>query len=136
MGPTVAIILLANALDLHRDLHPLLRLPGVTPWRMMFVSGVFLAICLLGLGAEMLVKAPDLRPDGLHGVLGPEILGLDAQPVLLLEPTQESDSPPSALYLGGTGEIHVLYDPCDQVAQIVASPTYRIQTVDEVVCPQ
>ena len=53
-------------------------------------------IRILALGTEVWVKGPDLRTDGLHGVLAPQVLGFRARPVLLYD-LDEKQEPLGAL---------------------------------------
>lgn len=133
VGPAVAIILIANALDLDDELPNLLHLPHLDSWRVLGFLGIAMVLFLLALGAEVLIKGPDLRADGLHGILAPKVLGLSAKPVMLFD-LDEKHEPLGALYLGGNADLYVLYDPCEETVRLVPVGASRVQLIDRVDC--
>jgi DNA-binding NarL/FixJ family response regulator len=133
VGPSVAIILIANVLDLDDALPSLLHLPHLDSWRVLGFLGLILIVFLLALGAEVLIKGPDLRPDGLHGILAPKVLGFSAIPVMLYD-LDEQYEPLGALYLGGNADLYVLYDPCAETVRLVPVGASRVELIDQVDC--
>ena len=45
--------------------------------------GVAPIVFVVAMGVEVMIAGPDLHPDGLHGVLAPEVLGFRARPMML-----------------------------------------------------
>ncbi len=111
VGPAVLVVFVANILDLDDELPDFLHLPHLDSWRVLGFLGIILIVFLLALGAEVLLIGPDLRPDGVHGILAPKVLGFSAKPVMLYD-LDERHEPLGALYLGGNADLYVLYDPC------------------------
>ena len=134
LGPAVVVALLAAALDLDRDLPPFLQLPPVAVWRSFIIVGVLLLVLLIALGAELEIWGPDLREDGLHGVLVTELLGFKAQPVLVFDLSGENE-PMGALYLGGTADLYVFYNPCEDTVELLSVSSSRVKFIDRVTCP-
>jgi hypothetical protein len=131
-GPAVGILLVANALELDDALPGLLHLPHLDSWRVLGFIGLILVVFLLALGAEVLLLGPDLRADGLHGILAPRLLGFRAIPVMIYD-LEEDREPQGALYVGGS-KIHVLYDPCTESVRLVPVGGVRLQLIDRVDC--
>jgi hypothetical protein len=129
----VAIILVANVLDLDDELPGLLHLPHLDSWRVLGFLGLILIAFLLALGAEVLITGPDLRPDGLHGILAPKVLGFKAIPVMLFD-LDEKHEPLGALYLGGNADLYVLYDPCAETVRLVPVGASRVELIERVDC--
>ena len=67
---------------------------------MIVFFGPIVGLILLAIGTEVWIRSPDLRTDGLHGVLAPQALGFKASPVILSD-LDDKQEPPGALYLGG-----------------------------------
>jgi hypothetical protein len=132
-GPSVAIVLIANVLDLDDVLPNFLHLPHLDSWRVLGFLGLILIVFLLALGAEVLIMGPDLRTDGLHGILAPKVLGFSAIPVMLFD-LDEHHEPLGALYLGGNADLYVLYDPCTETVRLVPVGASRVELIDEVDC--
>jgi DNA-binding NarL/FixJ family response regulator len=132
-GPAVAIILVANVLDLDDELPDFLHLPHLDSWRVLGFFGLILIVFLLALGAEVMMLEPDLRADGLHGLLAPRVLGFKATPIMLydLDGIQE---PMGALYLGGNADLYVLYDPCRETVRLVPVGSSRVELIERVDC--
>ncbi len=133
-GPAVGIILLASSLGMDDELPEILHLPHLAPERVLGLLGIVIIAFLLALGAEVLIVGPDLRVDGLHGVLAPKVLGITAHPVMLFD-LDENEEPLGALYLGGNADLYVLYDPCEAVVRLVPVGSSRVEFVDQVTCP-
>lgn len=133
VGPAVGIILVANVLDMDDELPGFLHLPHLDSWRVLGFFGLVLVVFLLALGAEVLIVGPDLRPDGLHGVLAPKVLGFQARPVMLYD-LDEKHEPLGALYLGGNADLYVLYDPCAETVRLVPVGASRVELIDRVDC--
>ena len=76
---------MANVLDMDDELPGFLHLPHLDSWRVLGFLGLILIVFLLALGAEVLITGPDLRADGLHGILAPRVLGFQASPVMLYD---------------------------------------------------
>ena len=132
-GPSVAIVLIANVLELDDVLPNFLHLPHLDSWRVLGFLGLILIVFLLALGAEVLIMGPDLRADGLHGILAPKVLGFSAIPVMLFD-LDEHHEPLGALYLGGNADLYVLYDPCTETVRLVPVGASRVELIDEVDC--
>ena len=132
-GPAVGVILVANVLDMEDAFPDFLHLPHLDSWRVLGFFGLILIVFVLVLGAEVLIMEPDLRTDGLHGVLAPRVLGFKAIPMMLydLDGVQE---PLGALYLGGHADLYVLYDPCAETVRLVPVGSSRVALIDEVNC--
>ena len=133
VGPGVAIVLIANVLDMDDELPNFLHLPHLDGWRVLGFLGVILITFLLILGAEVMVTGPDLRPDGLHGILAPKVLGFRAKPVMVYD-LDEKHEPLGALYLGGNADLYVLYDPCAETVKFVPVGASRVELIDLVEC--
>jgi DNA-binding NarL/FixJ family response regulator len=132
-GPAVGVVLLANLLDLDDELPEALHLPHLEPGRVLGFLGVVIIVFLLALGTEVWIVGPDLRTDGLHGVLAPEVLGFRARPVMLYD-LDEVQEPLGALYLGGNADLYVLYDPCVETVRFVPVGSSRVELIDQVTC--
>jgi DNA-binding NarL/FixJ family response regulator len=135
VGPAVAIVLLADALGLDDQLPETLHAPRLGGGRVLAVVGLFLFFFLIVLSAEVFVEGPDLRTDGMHGILAPEVLGLAARPVMIFD-LDEKEEPLGALYLGGNADLYVLYDPCVETVRFVPVGSSRVMFIDEVTCPE
>ena len=133
IGPAVIIILIANVLDLDDALPNLFHLPHLDSWRVLGFLGLVLVIFLLAVGAEVLIMGPDLRTDGLHGIIAPQVLGFSAKPVMLYD-LNEQHEPLGALYLGGNADLYVLYDPCVETVRLVPVGSSRVELIDQVDC--
>jgi hypothetical protein len=133
VGPALGIILVANVLDMDDELPAILHLPHLDSWRVLGFFGLVLVVFLLALGAEVMIKGPDLRPDGLHGVLAPRVLGFRAKPVMLYDLDGQHE-PLGALYLGGNADLYVLYDPCVETVRLVPVGSSRVELIDRVDC--
>ena len=126
-------MLVANVLDLDDELPSFLHLPHLDTWRVLGFFGLILIVFLLALGAEVLIVGPDLRADGLHGILAPKVLGFRASPVMLYD-LDEQHEPLGALYLGGNADLYVLYDPCAETVRLVPVGASRVELIDRVDC--
>lgn len=104
VGPFVGIVVLANILGLDEELPDLLKMSGDKSGRVLVVVGLLLLLFMVVLGAEVLIRGADLRTDGLHGILAPKVLDLDAHPVMLND-LDEKYEPLGALYLGGNADL-------------------------------
>ena len=133
VGPAVAILLVANVLELDDELPNFLHLPHLGSWRVLGFFGLILIVFLLALGAEVLIMGPDLRADGLHGILAPKVLGFKAIPMMLYD-LDEKHEPLGALYLGGNADLYVLYDPCAETVRLVPVGSSRVELIDRVDC--
>jgi len=131
IGPRISLVLLANLLDMDHVLPNLQELPLLDSKRII----IFLVLVLMGfmliLGVEVLVKGPDLRPDGLHRWIAPKVLGFHVQPIIMYD-IEGKHEPLGALFLGGTSDLYVLYDPCTKVVRLVAVSLSRVEVVDAV----
>jgi len=120
-------------LDLDDELPNFLQLTHLDSWRVLGFFGVILVVFLLAMGAEVLIKEPDLRADGVHGILAPKVLGFSAIPVMLFD-LDEKHEPLGALYLGGNADLYVLYDPCAETVRLVPVGASRVELIDRVDC--
>jgi len=134
LGPVVSLILLANLLDLDQELPNALQLPHLDSRRVIVFLGVVVFIFLFVIGTEVWLLGPDLRTDGLHGLLIPEALGFSAKPVNLIDLDGKLE-PLGALYLGGNADLYVLYDVCTESLRFVPVGSSRLEFVDQVICP-
>lgn len=96
------------------------------------MSVIFITFILV-LGVKVLVLGPDLRPDRLHCWLAPKILGFNADPVMLYD-VEGNHEPIGALFPGGTSDLYVLYDPCDETVRLVPVSLSRVEVIDKVIC--
>lgn len=90
-------------------------------------------IFLLLLGTEVLIIGPELRVDGLHGILAPKVLDLGARPVMIYG-LDEKNEPLGVLYLGGNADLYVLYDPCKEIVRFITVGSSRVEHIDQVTC--
>ena len=80
-----------------------------------------------------MLMGPDLRTDGIHGVLAPKILGFKAIPVMLYDLDENLESL-GVLYLGGNADLYVLYGPCVETVRLVPVGSSRVELIDRVTC--
>ena len=90
---------------------------------------LFLAL----LSAEVVVLEPDLRTDGVHGILAPTVLGLSARPARVQDLDGNLD-PLEVLYIGGNADLYVLFDPCTDEVRLIPVGSSRVVMIDEVTC--
>jgi DNA-binding NarL/FixJ family response regulator len=134
VGPAIAVVLLASVLGLADELPTLLEVPRLDARRVVVVAGLILLIFVFALGVEVWLIGPDLRTDGLHGFLAPTVLGVSGKPVLVVDERGEKQ-PQGALYLGGIGEIYVLYDPCESAVKYISTGDVQLEIIHQVHCP-
>ena len=134
LGPAVGVLLLANLLDLDQELPEALHLPHLGARGVIAFFAVVIILFLMVIGAEVWIQGPDLRTDGLHGFLAPEVLGFRARPITLFD-LDGNLEPLGALYLGGNADLYVLYDPCAETTRMVPVGSSRVELVDQVICP-
>lgn len=132
-GPVVGLILLANILGLDQELPDALHLPHLGIRRVVVFFGVVIFVFLFAIGIEVFVFGPDLRTDGLNGIIAPQALGFSARPVTVYDLDDIYD-PLGALYLGGNADLYVLYDPCAETVRLVPVGSSRVEMVDRVNC--
>jgi hypothetical protein len=132
LGPAMAIVLLANILGMEDRLSEALRFRRLGP-RTLALLGILFVLFLVVLGGEVLLKGPDLRADGMHGILVPEVLGMSARPVMLYD-LDGNFEPLGALYLGGNADLYVLYDPCTETVRQVPVGSSRVEVIEQVNC--
>jgi hypothetical protein len=132
-GPVVGIILLANVLELDQELPDALHLAHLDSRQMIVLLTVFIIVFLLGLGIEVWVIGPDLRTDGLHGVVVQQVLGFTAHPATLYD-LEGILEPKGELYLGGNADLYVIYDPCKEIVRFVSVGSSRVELIDQVSC--
>jgi hypothetical protein len=133
VGPGVGLVLLASLLNLSDELPEGLHLPHLEPGRVIAFLGIVIVVFLLVLGIEVLILGPDLRADGLHGVLAPAVLGFGARPVMVYD-LDEKQEPLGALYLGGNADLYVLYDPCTEITRFVPVGSSRVEHIEKLTC--
>jgi len=135
VGPVVIITLVANVLELDDSFPNFLSLPHLDSWRVLGFFGIVLVVFLLAVGTEVLLLKPDMRPDGIHGIIAPKLLGFKAQPVMVYDLAEDKE-PWGALFLGSQGDLYVVYDPCTEETSYlsVSSTASRIALIDEVDC--
>ena len=133
IGPLVGIILLSNILGMAEHLPESLRISGRGARRIIAIVTILVILFLSILSIEVLVAGPDLRPDGVHGILAPGVLGLGARPVRVFD-LDEKREPLEVLYLGGNADLYVLYDPCEGVTRMVPVGSSRVDVIEQVTC--
>jgi hypothetical protein len=134
IGPLIGVAMLARALDLEDELPPILRMGRLRRGSLLAGTGVVVILVALVLGREAFITGPDLRTDGVHGILAGQVLGFSAQPVTATT-VDGSRSPFDTLYLGGNADLYVLYNPCTDVVEFVSVGSTRITVIEEVSCP-
>jgi hypothetical protein len=132
VGPAVSTALLASSLGLD-DLLPRALQRGPMTQRVLVMLVILVVALLLVLGAEVWLMGPDLRTDGMHGIVAPQVLGLSAKPMTLYD-LNGNHPPLGALYLGGNADLYVLYDPCAEVVRLVPVGASRVEMAKEVNC--
>ena len=95
--------------------------------------GILFLVFLVVLGSEVFIKGPDLRADGMHGILAPQVLGLSARPIMLYD-LDGNLEPLGALYLGGNADLYVLYDLCTEIVRFAPVGSTRVELIDQVTC--
>jgi DNA-binding NarL/FixJ family response regulator len=132
VGPFVAVVVLANVIGFSDQLPPILGLEWADARRAALCAVCLAAALVLVLGFE-LSRGPDIRADGLHGFLAPDVMGDDVVPVRL---TGTGDEPYmlEAVLLGAVSSRYVLYDPCAKVVVHVPSNAVTADVIDEVPC--
>jgi hypothetical protein len=133
VGPAVGLALLANILGLDDVLPRVLQRGGLSKPVLALLAILVIAF-LVVLGGEVLVMGPDLRTDGMHGLIAPQVLGMSARPMMLYD-LDGNLEPLGALYLGGNADLYVLYDPCAEQVRLVPVGSSRVEMVDEITCP-
>lgn len=133
IGPAVSVAILAKALALDTELPGWLQISNVSP-RVALVGSLAALFLFIGaLAYETVFVGPDLRDDGVHGVIAPKVLGFKAQPVRAIEVDTGEES--DMLYLGGNADLYVLVDPCDDDrVDLVSVGARRLTVIDEVSC--
>ena len=132
IGPAVGIALLASFLDMD-DLLPSAFQRGPISRPILAVVLLLLILFLVVLGAEVWVMGPDLRADGMHGIIAPQVLGFSAQPMMLYD-LDGNLEPLGALYLGGNADLYVLYDPCAKKVRLVPVGSSRVEMGAAITC--
>jgi DNA-binding NarL/FixJ family response regulator len=134
VGPLVFIAFLARILDASDALPRALRITGVRTRGLIAASLATAFLFVGGVGYETLVVGPDLRTDGVHGILAPKVLGIRAQPVRAVN--VNTDEAHDLLYLGGNADLYVLVDPCDEDrVDYVSVGAHRLTVIDVITCP-
>ena len=133
VGPAVGLALLATILGLDDVLPRVLQRGGLSR-PILALLAIFLILFMVVLGAEVWVLGPDLRTDGMHGLIAPQVLGMSARPMVLHD-LDGNFEPLGALYLGGNADLYVLYDPCAEQVRLVPVGASRVEMVDEITCP-
>ena len=134
VGPVVFMSMVAVLIGASDDLPSLIRITAVKPVRLI-VGSLTIAVAFLAVvSIEIVVIGPDLRTDGVHGVLAPRMLGFGAQPVHAID-VDGAREPRDVLYLGGNADLYVLVDPCEpQTVEYVSVGSTRLIVIDEVAC--
>jgi DNA-binding NarL/FixJ family response regulator len=133
VGPAVGVALLANILGLDDALPRVLQRGGLSRPVLALLT-ILVVLFLVVLGGEVWVMGPDLRTDGMHGLIAPQVLGMSARPMVLYD-LDGNLEPLGALYLGGNADLYVLYDPCAEQVRLVPVGSSRVEMVDEITCP-
>ena len=99
----------------------------------MTILALLVFVFLMLLSAEVMMVGPDLRTDGVHGVLAPRVLGLGAEPARIHDLDGNYD-PVEVLYIGGNADLYVLFDPCTEQVRFIPVGSSRVVLIDEVNC--
>lgn len=134
VGPVMGVAMLARALDLEDELPPILRMGRLKRGSLLAGTAIVVIVVALILGREAFITGPDLRTDGVHGILAAQVLGFSAQPITATT-VDGSRSPFDTLYLGGNADLYVLYNPCTDVVEFVSVGSTHITVIEEVSCP-
>ena len=134
VGALIGAVLLAHIAGLSDQLPGFLALPKGKGAQTVAIVGIVLLVLMCGLSAEVFFVGPDLRTDGMHGVLVTRMLDLSARPVMIYD-LDEKHAPLGALYLGGNADLYVLYDPCKETVRFIPVGSSRVEFIDEVECP-
>ena len=134
IGAVITIVLLAHILGMDAGLPDFLQLPPDRVRRYLAVVGGLILALMLVLSAEVFLRGPDLRADGLHGFIAPKALDLTARPAMIYD-LDEKHEPLGVLYLGGNADLYVLYDPCKKTVRFIPVGSSRVEFVDKVQCP-
>lgn len=133
VGSGVAILLITNFLGAGDELPELLRVSDTGMRRNVTILTTLVILFLALLSTEVVVLEPDLRTDGVHGILAPTVLGLSASPARVHDLDGNLD-PLEVLYIGGNADLYVLYDPCTDEVRLVPVGSSRVVMIDEVTC--
>ena len=133
VGPVVIIVLVANVLELDDSFPDFLNLPHLDSWRVLGFLGLILVIFLFAVGTEVLLLKPDLRPDGIHGIIAPKLLGFAATPIMLYD-LEEKHVGLMSTSRRIINALYVLYDPCAEEVRLVPVGASRVVLIDEVDC--
>lgn len=132
IGPLVAVAVIARAADLSDALPPWLQIK-IRPRRVLVGSFTALVIFLAALGGEALFIGPELGTRGEGGIIVPQVLGFNAQPMRAFD--LASGESRELLYLGGNADLYVLVDPClDNEVELVSVGSHRLVVIDEITC--
>ena len=133
IGVVMALVFLAHIIGIKDELPTFLKMIDneVKP-NLLLLAGLSL-IFVFVVGIEVYVIGPDLRTDGLHGFLAPEVLGFSAQPAMLYD-VGGKYQPLGVLYLGGNGDRNVLYDPCTKTVRFFPVSSSSVELIEEVQC--
>jgi len=134
LAVAIGVVLLANFLALDDVLPVFLRLPKEKIKQTILIVGGLVLLLMLVLSAEVFLRGPDLRTDGLHGIIAPKVLDLSARPVIIYD-LDEKHKPLGALYLGGNADLYVLYDPFKKTVRFVPVGSSRVEFVDKLQRP-
>jgi DNA-binding NarL/FixJ family response regulator len=135
VGPAIAFILLAEVLDLGDNLPSGLKMQSLKTGGVLILLGLVFFLFVLVLSVEITVIGPDLRTDGVHGLVAPWVLGIRAQPVWVI-PDDKDKKPFGALHLGGAGGVYVFYDPCEREVEQFSNSDVELENREVVKCPQ
>lgn len=133
VASSIAILLLADFLGLGDDLPELLRISPGSERRIITILVALVLIFLMLLSAEVVLVGPDLRTDGVHGLLAPRVLGLGAKPARLYDLDGNFD-PLEMLYIGGNADLYVLFNPCTEEVLMIPVGASRVVMIEEVTC--
>ncbi len=129
----MALVFLAHIIGIKDELPTFLKmLDNEVKPNLLLLAGLSLIFVFI-VGFEVYVIGPDLRTDGLHGFLAPEVLGFSAQPAMLYD-VGGKYQPLGVLYLGGNGDRNVLYDPCTKTIRFFPVSSSSVELIDEVQC--
>lgn len=134
VGPIVTISIFAKALGVNEELPALLRIEGISTTTTIAGALVVLLGFVTLLAYETIVVGPDLRSDGIHGIVAPRVLGVGAYPMEAVN--VNTDERRQVLYLGGNADLYVFVDPCDgNRVDYVSVGAHQLTVIDEITCP-
>jgi hypothetical protein len=130
IGSAIGITMLANFLGLSDELPEAFRIPKP------IFRGIISPILIVSVGImsfEVMSIEQDMRTEGVHGILSPRVLGLNARPARLFD-LEEKQEPSEAKLLGGNGDMYLLCGPCKETTHFVPVGFSGVMDIDKARC--